>query len=155
VRSARPGDIYTHAAGQTLAGLEKWTFNSAAGKWELAYTLTSGLNIGTPYTVPGYPTGANSATGEPWAPTTDGLRNLTGTVIPDGTVTVWAITSTTSGGGDNGADPNKLVVITDNLKSTTLPVHEQFVTLRSAGFGEVLRGISFTPGTVEFGTPSF
>src|ERR1700735_5375057 len=52
-----PGDIYTHAAGQTLAGLEKWTFNSAAGKWELAYTLTSGLNIGTPYTVPGYPTG--------------------------------------------------------------------------------------------------
>jgi hypothetical protein len=150
-----PGDIYTHAAGQTLAGLEKWTFNSAAGKWELAYTLTSGLNIGTPYTVPGYPTGANSATGEPWAPTTDGLRNLTGTVNLDGTVTVWAITSTTSGGGDTGADPNKLVVITDNLKSTALPVHEQFVTLRSAGFGEVLRGVSLTPGTFEFGTPSF
>jgi hypothetical protein len=36
-----------------------------------------------------------------------------------------------------------------------LPVHEQFVTLRSAGFGEVLRGVSLTPGTFEFGTPSF
>ena len=59
------------------------------------------------------------------------------------------------GGGDTGADPNKLVAIIDNLKSTTLPAHEQFVTLRSAGFGEVLRGVSLTPGTFEFGTPSF
>ena len=91
----------------------------------------------------------------PWAPTTDGLRNLTGTVNLGGTVTLWAITSTTSGGGDTGADPNKLVAIIDNLKSTTLPAHEQFVTLRSAGFGEVLRGVSLTPGTFEFGTPSF
>jgi hypothetical protein len=139
-----PNDIYTHAAAQTMAGLEKWVFNASAGKWELAYTLTNGLNIGTPYTVPGYPTGTNAATGMPWSPTTDGLRNITGFVDGD-TVTIWAVTSTTSGGGDTGADPDKLVVITDNLKSTTLPAEERFFTLRTAGFGEVLRGVSFTP----------
>lgn len=140
-----PGDIYTHAAAQTNAGLEKWIFNSTAGKWQLAYVLTNGLEIGTAYTVPGYPTGTNAATGEPWSPTTDGLRNITGKVNEDGTVTIWAITSTTSGAGDTGADPNKFIVITDNLKSTTLPVDEKFFTLRSAGFAEVLRGVSFTP----------
>jgi hypothetical protein len=107
--------------------------------------LTNGLEIGTPYTVPGYPTGTNTATGLPWSPTTDGLRNITGQVNDDGTVTIWAITSTTSGGGDTGADPDKLVVITDNLKSTALPAKEKFFTLRTAGFGEVLRGVSFAP----------
>jgi hypothetical protein len=144
-----PGDIYTHAAGQTTAGLQKWVFNSTTKTWSLAYTLTHGLNIGTSYTVKGYPTGTNAATGQPWAPTTDGLRNITGKVNPDGTVTIWAITSTTSGGGDTGADPNKLVAIIDRLDNTsaTVAAREQFVTLREAGFAEVLRGISFTPGT--------
>jgi hypothetical protein len=42
---------------------------------------------GTPYTVAGYPTGINAATGLPWAPATDGLRNITGRVNRDGTVT--------------------------------------------------------------------
>ena len=46
----------------------------------------------------------------PWAPATDGLRNITGKVNPNGTVTIWAVTSTVSGGGDQGADPNQLVV---------------------------------------------
>jgi hypothetical protein len=65
----------------------------------------------------------------------------------DGTVTVWAITSTVSGNGDQGADPNKLVAITDQLAATSLPVSESFTTVRTARFGEVLRGVSFTPGT--------
>ncbi len=144
-----PDDIYTHAAGQTTAGLQKWVFNSATGEWTMAYVLTNGLAIGTPYTVPGYPTGTNSVTGQPWSPTTDGLRNIVGRVNDDGTVTIWAITSTTSGGGDTGADPDKLVVITDNLANTsaTAAAGEQFITLRTAGFGEVLRGVSFTPDT--------
>jgi hypothetical protein len=30
---------------------------------QLAYTLTAGLNLGQPYTVPGYPTGINPITG--------------------------------------------------------------------------------------------
>jgi len=143
-------DLYTHATGST-GGLQKWVFDSTTGSWSLAYTLTNGLNIGTPYTVHGYPTGTNAATQLPWSPATDGLRNITGRVNRDGTVTIWAITSTVSGGGDTGADPNKLVAITDKLSNTTAAgaAHESFVTLRTAGFAEVLRGVSFTPGTGE------
>jgi hypothetical protein len=139
---------YTGAAAQTTAGLQKWVFNGTS--WNLAYTLTAGLNLGAPYTVPGYPAGDNAATGLPWAPATDGLRNITGRVNPNGTVTIYAITSTVSGGGDQGADPNELVAVTDRLAATSLPA-ETFRTVRSAGFGEVLRGVSFTPGTGIYG----
>jgi len=85
--------------------------------------------------------------GLPWAPATDGLRNITGIVNGDGTATIFAITSTVSGNGDSAADPNNLVVITDTLSATTLPGMESFTTLRSAGYLEALRGVSFTPGT--------
>jgi hypothetical protein len=138
---------YTAAASQTTAGLQKWVFNAVQGQWNLAYVLTAGLDLGVPYTVGGYPTGTNPATGLPWSPATDGLRNLTGRVNRDGTATIWAITSTVSGGGDQGADPNKLVMITDNLAATSLPAGASFKTLQTARFAEVLRGVSFTPGT--------
>ncbi len=138
---------YAHAAQQTTAGLQKWVFDDSLGAWKLAYVLQAGLGLGVPYTVAGYPTGNNSATGLPWSPATDGLRNLMGRVNRDGTATIWAITSTVSGNGDQGADPNKLLVITDNLAATSLPAGESFNTLRTARFAEVLRGVSFTPGT--------
>ena len=167
-------DLDSHAASQTTAGLQKWIFDSVQGQWNRAYTLTNGLELGTPYTVAGYPTGLNLATcvvaksqpnpnncpvskslsatysapdGLPWAPAADGLRNITGVVNHDGTATIYAITSTISGSGDPGADPNKLVAIRDQLSATTLPSSENFVTLRTAHFGEVLRGVSWTPGT--------
>lgn len=133
------------AGSSTTAGLEKWTYNSTAGQWQLAYVLQNGLNLGVPYQVPGYPTGTNPATGVVWAPETDGLRNLTGEVNRDGSVTIYAITSTVSGSGDQGADPNKLMLITDQLSATTLPAWEKFRTLVTAGSGEVLRGVSWTP----------
>ncbi len=145
---------YTDAAAQTTAGLQKWTFNQTTDSWQLAYTLQNGLDLGQPYTVPGYPTGNNSATGLPWAPATDGLRNIVGRVNPNGTVTIWAVTSTVSGGGDQGADPNKLVEITDSLKATGLPSWEGFRTVRPARSGEVVRGVSFTPGTQPNGWSS-
>jgi hypothetical protein len=138
---------YTAAAAQTTAGLQKWVFDATSGAWKQAYVLTAGLDLGVPYTVKNYPAGNNPATGLPWSPATDGLRNLTGHVNRDGTVTIWAITSTVSGSGDQGADPNRLVRITDSLAATTLPADERFRTIRTAGFGEVLRGVSFTPGT--------
>lgn len=138
---------YTAAASQTLAGLQKWVFDEAAGEWKLAYTLSEGLELGDPYTVSGYPTGQNPFTGLPWAPATDGLRNLTGRVNPNGTATIWATTSTVSGDGDEGADPNRLVTITDPLEASSQAQGERFATLRTAGSGEVLRGVSFTPGT--------
>ena len=140
------------AATDPNAGLEKWSLDQATGLWHLDYTLQNGLNLGVQYTVPGYPTGNNPVTGLPWSPETDGLRNITGKVNGDGTVTIYAITSTVSGSGDQGADPNKLVAITDNLSSTTLPTSEQFTTMKSAGNGEVLRGVSFTPTPTLTGT---
>lgn len=142
-------DLFTHAAAQTSTGLQKWIYNAGSKKWTLAYTLQTGLDLGRQYTVPGYPSGSNTATGLPWTPATDGLRNLTGRVEDDGSVTNWAITSTVSGDGDVGADPNKLVVIRDMLRNTSSAgaARERFVALRSAGFAEVLRGVSFTPGT--------
>ena len=146
---ASDSTLYTHAAAQTTAGLQKWVFNSTTNTWNLAYTLTSGLQLGVPYTVHGYPAGTNAATNLPWAPATDGLRNIEGQVNRDGTVTVWAITSTVSGGGDTGADPNRLVAINDRLSNTSVTVaaKEKFSLVRQAGFAEVLRGVAFAPGT--------
>ena len=140
---------YTNAlsAHNPTAGLQKWLFDSTTGQWKLTYTLTSGLDLGQPYTVPGYPTGDNPETMLPWAPATDGLRNITGRVNRNGTATIWAESSTVSGGGDQGADPNKLYMIADKLDATTLPANESFTAIDSAGFGQVFRGVSFTPGT--------
>jgi hypothetical protein len=141
---------YTAAAASTTAGLQKWVYDAGAGEWKLAYTLQNGLDLGTPYTVPGYPTGLNTSpggTGLPWAPATGGLRNITGKVSPNGTVTIWAVTSTVSGGGDQGADPNKLVSVTDKLGATALPATESFSTEVPAAYDQVVRGVSFTPGT--------
>ncbi len=147
-------NTYTDAAGQTLAGLEKWVFNSSTQTWNLAYTLQKGLDLGVPYTVRDYPTGDNSVTGLPWAPATDGLRNIVGAfgdgfLIPRDRVAIYAISSTVSGGGDTGADPNKLFVIVDDVNNTSAmaAANERFYELRAARSREVLRGVSFTPGT--------
>ncbi|MDR3404623.1 MAG: hypothetical protein P4L99_19125 [Chthoniobacter sp.] len=127
------------------AGLQKWV-NSApdgSGTWSLEYTLRLGLNLGTPYSTPGYSTGSTAVTNV----ATDGLRQITGTVNGDGTTTIYAVTATVSSAGDAGADPNKLVAITDTLADTTLSQAsgEQFTTLDSAVTGDVIRGVSFTP----------
>jgi hypothetical protein len=138
------------ATAQPNAGLEKWVFDPTMQQWNLAYTLQTGLDLGQPYMVPGYPTGLNTGpggTGGPWSPANDGLRALTGRVGRDGIATIWAVTSTVSGGGDNGADPDKLVAIEDRLDATTPAPWQRFRAVRTAKFGQVLRGVSFTPGT--------
>ena len=141
-------DPYAHVAGQTQAGLQKWVLSD--GVWKQVYVLTNGLGLGVPYTVAGYPTGTNPLNKNlPWAPTTDGLRNLTGRLNRDGTVTIWAVTSVASGSGDNGADPNMLVAITDTLDATTLPADEAFKTVLPATFGQLYRGVAFAPGTTD------
>lgn len=145
---------YTAAAASTTAGLQKWVFNAASGQWNFAYTLQSGLNLGVPYTPSGYPTGTNSYVNSkgntisgPWAPATDGLRNLTGQVNPDGTVSLYAATSTVSWSGDQGTDPNALVSVTDNLAATSLPAGENFHTLMAPTNKQIIRGVSFVPVT--------
>src|SRR5579872_2075466 len=136
---ADEGDgVAADAATAPNAGLQRWSLVS--GTWQLDYVLQKGLNLGQPYTVPNYPATLN--------PATDGLRNLTGKVNADGTVTIWAVTSTVSASGDQGADPNKLVMITDTLVNLTAAgaANEQFTTVMSAPAGTVLRGVSLTPG---------
>jgi len=151
-------NTYSAAAASTSAGLQKWSFDATTGQWQLDYVLQGGLSLGIPSKVQPdsaghkYPTGLNntdSGTGLPWAPATDGLRNLTGRVNRDGTVTLWASTSTVSGSGDQGADPNQLVGITDQLGATSpaQAAHERFHTVVPATYGQVVRGVAFTPGT--------
>src|SRR5271166_2469537 len=105
----------------------------------MACVLQSGLNLGQPYSIVNYPAALN--------PATAGLRNITGKLNSDGTVTIYGITSTVSTNGDQGADPNKLVSITDTLANTTAAAsaNEAFTTLRTANAGEILRGISLAP----------
>ncbi len=132
------------------AGLQKYTL--MGGKWVLDYTLENGLDLGLPYTVKDYPTGDNTAdggSGLPWAPATDGLRNISGRVNGDGTVTIYATTSTVSGSGDQGADPNKVVAITDTLGATdpSTANAEQFVTIRKPVAGVRYGGVAVLPST--------
>ncbi len=131
---------YTAAAASTTAGLQKWVYNAAAGEWQLAYTLQNGLNLRAPYTVRGYPTGSTRSPGCRRGAATDGLRNLTGQVNRNGTVSIWAVTSTVSGGGDQGADPNELVEITDSVKAATAPAWERFSTVVPALYDQAVRG---------------
>ena len=119
------------------AGLEKWSLVN--GTWQLDYVLTKGL-IGV------VDTNLTGSDGQYPDVTTVGLRNLSGVVHGNGTVTLWATTSTSSTSGDNGADPNKVVRITDNLAATTLTgpvVQETFRTVLGPTYGTVYRGVAY------------
>jgi hypothetical protein len=140
---ANPTTIYVtdEGTGNSLdqsshAGLEKWTLVN--GTWQLDYVLTNGL-IGT---VDGNLTGSDGA----WPNvTTIGLRNLTGVVNQaTNTVSLWATTSTSSTSGDNGADPNKVVTITDQIGATTLSAvaSESFSVVVGPTYGTVYRGVA-------------
>ena len=96
-----------NSADAAHAGLEKWILGSN-GTWQLDYVLTNGLIGDVDSNLIGYD-------GQYPDVTTIGLRNLTGRVNQDGTVTLWAATSTSSASGDNGADPNRVVEITDEV----------------------------------------
>ncbi len=116
----------------THAGLEKWSLVN--GTWQFDYVLTNNL-IGASYTLSGsdgdYPT-----------VTTSGLRNLAGNVT-GGKVRLWATTSTTSASGDNGADPNEVVMIVDKLSATTLPPKETFTVVQAPTYGTAYRGVAY------------
>jgi hypothetical protein len=120
-------------------------WNAQEGQWNLAYTLKSGLNLGQPYSVPAYPTGTNPATTLPWAPATDGLRNISGHINGDGTATIYAATSTVSGSGDQGADPNEVVSITDSIGASSPAAGESFTTIDAPQNRGIYRGVAVVP----------
>ncbi|OYW02069.1 MAG: hypothetical protein B7Z58_09105 [Acidiphilium sp. 37-64-53] len=118
------------------AGLQKWSLIN--GAWQLDYTLQSGLNLDQSYTVAGL--GYDIAN--------TGLRDITGRVNADGTVSLFGIGATYGTNpldGDPGADPNAVFQITDNLAAMTLPANESFSTLVAPVLGVVNRGVSYTP----------
>ena len=138
------GQVNVADAGTlATAGLQKWVLSTPAGgspTWVREYVIQNGLNIGVPYGVPNYPASIEPATG--------GCRNIIGVLNHDGTATIYAITSTISQNGDNGADPNKLVKVTDRISSTQPATHgdlDRFVTVRSARAGEAFRGVALAP----------
>jgi hypothetical protein len=142
VNPAVNGNVATPWA-QATAGVQKWVL--VDGTWQMSYVLHDGLKIGIPYNVDGYPNAITPATG--------GCRNMTGQVNGDGTVTIYGVTSTISLSGDQGADPNQLVAVTDVLANTTVPSGNMrpygalghFTVIRRAKSGEVLRGVDFAP----------
>jgi hypothetical protein len=131
------------------AGLQKWVLETLSGgpTWVLKYVIQDGLDIGVPYSVPNYPASIEPATG--------GCRNIIGVVNHDGTATIYAITSTISSNGDNGADPNRVVKVTDVISATKLATgdgdhdkddrNDHFVTLRTANAGQAFRGVALAP----------
>jgi hypothetical protein len=127
------------------AGLEKWSLINST--WQLDYVLQQGL-IGTvDSNLYGYD-------GQYPDVTTIGLRNLTGVVNSDGTVTLWATTATSSTSGDSGSDPNKVVRITDQLAATTVTTAvsaETFKTIAGPTYGTVYRGVAFVCGRNDNG----
>ena len=142
------GQVNVADAGTlATAGLQKWVLTTAASggqTWVREYVIQNGLNLGVPYSVPNYPASIEPATG--------GCRNIVGVVNGDGTATIYAITSTISQNGDNGADPNQLVKVTDAISATQPATNrylDTFVTIRSARAGEAFRGVALAPE--EFG----
>jgi len=134
------GDLAT-AANDRNAGIEKWSLVN--GTWVYDYTLQSGLGLGQTYTVSGTVTDSTGS----YTAATDGIRNIAGSVNADGTVSLFGITSTISAAGDLGADPNEFVTVTDMLANTSASVAsgENYTTLQTANYGQVMRGVSFAP----------
>jgi hypothetical protein len=149
---AYEGGDSTATASGTLAsegGLAKYTLGSSG--WTLDYFINAGLNNSSGYAFKGSGVGAD-ATGSNSSTTfyTDGLRNLAGQVNANGTVSLYAVTSTVTDSTagtkwDQGANPDQVVTLTDNLAATTLPNGEAFSALETSAEGTVYRGVALAP----------
>ena len=135
---ANPTTVYVADEGSSgnsaeVPGLQKWEL--VDGTWTLLYTIQNGLDLGVPETITGYPVQT----------TTTGLRNLTGIVNQNGTVTIYAITAQSSTISTGEPDPDRLVAVSDPIEATTLPGSDTFITLQESGAGQVFRGVAFAP----------
>jgi hypothetical protein len=92
-------DLYSHAAAQTTAGLQKWVLEGAT--WTHVYTLQNNLGLGVSYTVSGYPTGLNLAT----------------CVVPTGTPPAVNSCPTSKGLSAAASAPDGLPVVSRNRRS--------------------------------------
>jgi hypothetical protein len=139
------GDSIAGAGGAlaSMGGITKYSLVN--NSWKSDYTITSGLAQGF--------TDGNVAVGADTSATkfyTDGIRNLTGTVNANGTVTLYGVTATltdsTAGKNwDQGADPDQIVSLTDTVTATTAGPGEAFTTLETSAAGTVYRGVAVAP----------
>ena len=116
----------------TFAGLAEYKL--VGGTWNRVAIFQSGLLDQATYKA-----------GMPWNVKTDGLRNIAGKANADGSITVYATTSTVSDEltHDLGADPNQLISITIGANST--PANTSFAVLQTAAAGERLGGVAIAP----------
>ena len=61
-------------------------------------------------------------------------------------MTIYATTSTVSGSGDQGGDPNQVVSVTDRLGAAD-PGYERFSTVAPPRFGVRYGGVAVLPAT--------
>lgn len=134
------GDKIAGANGALTAqgGLTKYSLVN--NSWVADYTITNGLGSFSGAGVGGDAGGTSTFY-------TDGIRNLTGKVNANGTVTLYAVTSTVTDAGatanwDQGANPDQVVMLTDNLSATTAAPGEQFATVETSAEGTVYRGVA-------------
>jgi hypothetical protein len=136
------GDAIAGTGGALSAegGLSKYSL--VGGNWQLDYSLNGGLG-----SFSGAAVGADTGSSTFF---TDGLRNITGQVNSNGTVTLYAVTSTVTDSGagknwDQGANPDQVVELTDVLADTTAPSGESFAALETSAEGSVFRGVALAP----------
>ncbi len=139
-----PGTI----TNSTEAGLQKWSFNASTKQWMLDYVMTNGLDLNVLKPVSGYTYTDSSGKTETVYSAVTGLRNMTGVVNSDGTVTIYAITGNTSIISGGEPDPTSLVSITDPLSAMSLSTsgsYDTFSTLATSSVGNVFRGVAMAP----------
>jgi PEP-CTERM motif len=133
--SGQPKNGNANKAALGEGGLQKWSlFN---GVWTLDYDLVAGLDLVN---------NANADSNTPTAPGVTGLFGLTGEVLSDGAVELFATSY-----GLNELSPSYLYEITDTLSDTTIAqaANESFTTLYSAPDNVSIRGVSFAPSVPE------
>lgn len=133
--------VSTGSSG-SMGGLAKYSLTG--GTWSFDYMIQSGLGTFSSAAV----AGGDGIFYD------DGLRNITGQVNANGTVTIYGVTSTVtdtsvSKNWDQGANPNQIVALTDTLSNTTAATGESFSVVESAASGTVLRGVALAPVVPE------
>ena len=142
---------YSAAAASTTAGLQKWVFNTGTQSGS-SHTRCGAVSASaSPTSCPATRSGPTPPPNSPGRRPPTACATSRGGSTATARVTIWAVTSTVSGSGDQGADPNQLVAITDNPSPTaTAPASgESFHTILAPRYGHVVRGVSLTPGGLD------
>lgn len=124
--------------GGSMGGLGKYSLVN--GTWTLEYFIQGGLGSFNDGVV---------ASGD-GVFYDDGLRNITGKVNANGTVTIYGVTSTVtdtsvSKNWDQGANPDQIVALTDTLSSTTATASDTFSVVETSALGSLYRGVALAP----------